>query len=124
MQLCSRVAPQFHKARRKVRKTYTKTTTAGSVMAAPSRNTAPGNTSIVAVYTWVYSGTYANGIRFSVRPMIEFTFPVKDKENMFYGQTYVIRKCLGYKINDLYRIIEDYSNSIKIVCLSTMRRCL
>lgn len=56
--------------------TYKNTPTAGVVIVAPMRKTAPGRTSIVAVYTVVYKGTYNKGIKFSVKPNIEFTLPV------------------------------------------------
>lgn len=48
---------------------------AGSNKKAPMRNTAPGKTSMVALYTFEYNGTNTKGMRFSDNPKTEFTLP-------------------------------------------------
>lgn len=59
--------------------TYPNIATAGTVMAAPSRNTAPGSTVSVAIYTREYSGPYTSGIMASARPNKEFTLPARNE---------------------------------------------
>lgn len=52
--------------------------TAGTVIPAPSRNTAPGSTFSVAIYTLEYRGPYTKGIIASANPKSEFTLPEKE----------------------------------------------
>lgn len=57
--------------------TYMKALRTGRSKEAPIRNTAPGKTSMVDLYTFVYKGTNIKGIMFSDNPNIEFTLPEK-----------------------------------------------
>lgn len=56
-------------------KSYPNIAIEGSVRPHPIKNTAPGRTSIVAIYTLVYRGPYTRGNVASVRPRRELILP-------------------------------------------------
>lgn len=63
--------------------TYKKITTAGTVIAPPSRKKAPGSVFMVAAYTEAYSGEQINGTSASATPNSEFTFPISSLVTSF-----------------------------------------